>query len=183
MPIGLATSVASFGRAMERVMGHDLDECTLWYVDDILVASDTFDDHLQDLRKVFKRLKEFGVTLNLEKTRLFKNSAQFLGHILVPGGVIPQQEKIDSIRAWKIPTNKKELKTFHGFMSYYRKFIPNFSSTMAPFYQLIKQQQVAWKWGEEMTEHFNKCKNLILDDMLLMNPNLNKPFTVYVDSR
>lgn len=153
------------------VMGHGLDDCTLWYVDDILVASDTFEDHVKDLKRVFIRLKEFGVTLNLDKTRLFKNSAPFLGHVLVPGGVIPQQEKINSIKDWKIPSNKKELKTFLWFISYYRKFIPNFSAMMATFYQLIKQQ-VTWKWGIEMTTHFDKCKDLFRNYMLLLNPDL-----------
>lgn len=65
-------------------------------------------------------------------------------------------------------------------MSYYRKFIPNFFAMMAPFSQLIKQK-VIWKWKNEMTTHFNECKNLFRNDMLLINPDLRKPFTVYVD--
>lgn len=101
LPFGLSTSVASFGRAIEMLMGHGLDDCTLWYVDDMLIASGTFEDHIKDLKRVFVRLKKFGLTLNLDKTRLFKNSAPFLGHLLVPGVLVHNRRKLIAFKIGK----------------------------------------------------------------------------------
>ena len=145
------------------------------------MTSDSLDSHERDLRRVLDRLRASGVKLNLKKTRLFRDRASFLGHVLVPVGVIPQREKIRNIKKWTTPTNKKELKSFLRFAPLYRKFIPNFATMKSSFYKLLKKG-VPWVWDQAMTPRFEECKQLFREDAVLVNPDLRRPFIVYVDS-
>ena len=123
MPFGLTNAPGTFQRLMNKIMKPVLYESALVYLDDIIVFSKTLEDHIRHLETVFKILAEAGLKLKLKKCDFFKESINYLGHIVSREGVMPNSAKIDAIASYPEPTNSKELRSFLGLASYYRKFV------------------------------------------------------------
>ena len=138
MPFGLTNAPATFQRLMERCL-EDLNLRTcLVYLDDIVFGK-SFDETLERLEAVLKRLGKFGLKLKPSKCKLFLNEIPFLGHIVSDKGVAPDPSKVKSVTDWlsNPPSSTSELQTFLGFVGYYRSFIQNFSAIAQPLYQLL----------------------------------------------
>ena len=116
MPMGLSNSAATFQRVMESVMGAANFECCLLYLDDLIVFSSDFDQHLHRLDKVLTKLEDAGLKLKPSKCCLFQHKIKYLGHILSEEGVKTDDDKIEKILKWPVPTNKKQLHRFLGFL-------------------------------------------------------------------
>ena len=112
---------------MESCLGKlNLSWCII-YLDDIIVFSQTPEEHLVTLQAVFDKLKAAGLKLKPSKCELFKKQINYLGHVVGQEGVSTDPDKIKTVTEWPRPTNVTEVRTFLGFVSYYRRFIPNFS--------------------------------------------------------
>ncbi len=125
---------------MEEVLGDLIAEddktCQI-YLDDVLVASKTIEEHFQRLRKVFGKFREAGLKLSPKKCHLFRSKVKYLGHIVSEHGVETDPDKVDRIRNWLVPTNANELRTFLGFAGYYRRFVKDFSKISKPLSLLL----------------------------------------------
>ena len=122
MAFGLTNAPATFQRLMEACMGElHLKECLI-FLDDILIFSKTFEEHLSRLG-VFSRLKKHNLKLKPSKCELFMKEVKYLGHIVSENGVQTDPEKVKALKKWPIPTNVKTLRSFLGFTGYYRRFI------------------------------------------------------------
>ena len=127
MPFGLTNDPAPFQRLMESCLGElHLNWCII-YLDDIIVFSWTPEEHLHRLKAVFNKLKAAGLKLKPSKCNLFKQQNSYLGHVVGNEGVSTDPEKIKAVTEWPQPTSVTEVRSFLGFVSYYRRFIPNFS--------------------------------------------------------
>jgi len=163
VPFGLNISNTAFGHALEAVLNvslpdfeHKMNDLHI-YVDDLLVSSTSFNEHLQRLRILFQKIAVSDMTLELTKCEFVKQQIKFLGHIISSSGMSMDPEKLMAIRSFAKPRTKKELQSFIGFCNFYRKFADHHASLIAPLTNLIKQG-VPWKFGEEELKMFYRVK-------------------------
>ncbi|KAJ8367563.1 hypothetical protein AAFF_G00314520 [Aldrovandia affinis] len=108
----------------------------LVFIDDLIIFSDTLEEHEARLMKVLKQLKECGLKLSPEKCKFFQNSVKYLGHIVSQYGVETDPSKIEALKTWPRPQNLKELRAFLGFSGYYRRFVQDYSKIVKPLNDL-----------------------------------------------
>ncbi|GBP68445.1 Retrovirus-related Pol polyprotein from transposon 17.6 [Eumeta japonica] len=159
MPFGLRNAPATFQRLIDRFRSSSTlrNVTILGYIDDLIVISDSFEQHLIDLRAVFDRLREFNLHANRPKCVFAKETVKYLGHIITPQGIAPDPDKINAIVDMKEPTTVKHLKSFLQTCSWFRKFVPNFSQIAQPLTMLTKKNQ-SWKWEEAQRTAFHELK-------------------------
>lgn len=136
MPQGVTNAPSTFQRLMERCMGDINLKEVLVFLDDLIVFSDSIEEHETRLLHVLSRLKEYGLKLSLEKCKFFQESVRYLGHIVSRNGVETDPQKIEALKTWPSPRNLKELRLFLGFAGYYRRFIQDFSKIVKPLNDL-----------------------------------------------
>lgn len=138
MPFGLTTAPAIFQELMSRVL-EGLDKFTVAYLDDILIYSASLEDHLAHIQQVFNRLREHSLRLKLKKCSFLKSETNYLGFVIDETGIKPEAKKVDVIKALAPPTTVREVRSFIGMCSYYRRFIPNFSGIAEPIISLTRK--------------------------------------------
>lgn len=145
IPFGLSSAPSEFQRSMEECLMGLRDEICQPYLDDNLVHSRTFDDHLRDVRKVLQRYQQHGVKLTAKKCELFKNQVRFLGKMVTKEGYSMDPAETAPVQALKDrkPATVGELRKVLGFISYYRAYIQNFSRIAKPLYALLSVEKVA----------------------------------------
>lgn len=130
MPFGLTNAPATFQRLIDSVLGADLEPYVLVYLDDIVVISPDFDTHLETLGKVFDRLHRAGLTVNREKCQFCRSELRYLGYVVDRQGLRVDPEKVEALLGVSSPVNVTQVRSFVGMASWYRRFIPSFSSLM-----------------------------------------------------
>ena len=181
MSFGLTNAPATFQRTMNNIFVQYLDEFILVYLDDILIFSVKVKDHPNQCRIAFETLRKNNFLCNNDKCTFAVTEVGFAGHIIEDGTVKMDPSKISAISKWKSPTNITEVRSFHGFCNYYRRFIKDFGIIMAPITKLL-QKDCEWYWGSEQQEAFNLLKKLITSEPILRLPNNLFPFIIHVDA-
>lgn len=181
MPMGISNAPPSFQRLMELVLrGLHWSVCLI-YLDDIIVYSADFPQHLQHLCEVFQRFRTAGLKLKPSKCHLACSSVTFLGHRVSSSGVEPDPSNIDKVKTWPIPTSATQVRAFLGLCSYYRRFIRHFARTAEPLYHLT-HKGVSFSWSAEANEAFNVLKQALTSSPIMAFPNLSAPFLLYTDA-
>jgi hypothetical protein len=139
LPFGLKTAVGSFCRAMNVILGPEVREFTVNYIDDLLIVSDSFEQHLEHLDKVLSRLQDAKMTINLEKSSFLQEEVRFLGHILSSNGVGTDPEKVKAIQEFPVPKTPKHLRAFLALCGYYRRFSDRYSDAVVPLTRLLRR--------------------------------------------
>ena len=143
--MGLSNSAPAFERLMERVLSGLTWKTCLVYLDDINIFSRTFENNLANLREVLERLKEAHLKLSPKKCHFCKTKVIFLGHIVSAEGVSTDPSKIKAMKDWPIPRNVKEVRSFLGLTSYYRKCIYIYTDKSKTLHKIIeKNQKCTW---------------------------------------
>src|SRR5262249_53863141 len=148
---------------------------TLVYLDDIIIYSSTFEDHLQHLNEVFQRLRSAELVAKLSKCEFCCPELVFLGHTVSARGVAPDPSKISAIQALKQPTDITTLRKFLGLTGYYRRFVNNYSKIGAPLFKLLKKN-IPFKWEHAQEEAFKQLKENLTSAPILGYPNFKKLF-------
>lgn len=148
MPFGLCNAPATFERLMETVLRNLRWDICLVYLDDIIVVGNTIRDMIQNLTLVFDRLLAASLKLKARKCTLFAKEVEYLGHIVSERGIATSPEKIKVVKQWPIPSNLTELRSFVGFCSYYRRFVPNFAMIAKPLHDLTKKN-ITFRWNDD----------------------------------
>ena len=197
MPFGLTNAGASFCRLMEMCIGDQQYVTLLFYLDDICIFAETADQMLDRIEFVFSRLKEFNLKIKPKKSHFFQTSVTFLGHILSANGVSPNPEKVAKIKDWPTPKTPKEVHSFVGLASYYRRFIPNFAKWAGPLHALIvpasfkqkirrgemkKSDLPEFQWTSACQEGFDQLKKALTEAPVLAYPDYSKPFILETDA-
>lgn len=181
MPFGLCNAPATFERLMEQVLQKLLSKICLVYLDDVIIFSQSFDGMIENLREVFLRLRSANLKLNPKKCVLFGRDVKYLGHVVSEKGITTDPEKINAVRNWPVPQNKKQIRSFLGFCSYYRKFIKGFSSIAKPLYNLTKNAS-RFEWTTQCQETFNSLKQVLTSSSVLSFPKENGMFILDTDA-
>ena len=181
MPFGLKNAAMSF----QIFMGHVLMDLNwkhvLCYIDDILIFSGSFQEHLQHLQLVFNRLKEAGLTLKAYKCHFCVEKVLYLGHVITKDGIFVDEKKTEKISKYQIPKSQTEVRSFLGLCNYYRRFVKNFSKLATPLNQLL-QEDTKFNWSQECEESFQALKHAFVTAPMLKYPDMNAPFILSTDA-
>lgn len=140
MPFGLTNAPATFQRLMECVLAGLTGEQCLIYIDDIIVFSSTFQEHLDRLERVFLKLQDAGLKLRSEKCHFIQKAVKYLGHVVSAKGICPDPAKTDVVANYPIPKHAREVKQFMGLCIYYRRFVEGYSEIAAPLFKLLSKE-------------------------------------------
>jgi len=166
---------------MDIVMtGLNLDIC-LVYLDDIILYSATLEQHLERLVAVMERLRGAGLKLKPEKCSLFQRSVSFLGHVISGDGIGTDPQKTQLVAEWPTPTCVRELRSFLGLASYYRRFVKDFATLASPLHRLMKKDG-DFKWANVEQESFNALKVVLTTPLVLAMPTDQGEFTLDTDA-
>lgn len=178
-PFGMKNSGATFQRLMNTLC-QDVDDCNA-YVDDVVIFSTDWDEHLKTMRQFFTKTRKANLTINLVKSEFGHAQLQYLGHIVGSGKVLPREAKVEAIDKFPVPSTKKELMRFLGMTGYYRKFVPNFSTIAEPLTKLLKKE-VKFIWNDFCQESFEKLRSILKEHPVLASPDFAKPFRLTIDA-
>ncbi|XP_076247766.1 uncharacterized protein LOC143187432 [Calliopsis andreniformis] len=181
MPFGLCNAPATFERLMETVLQGLNWRICLVYLDDIIIHARTFDEEVEHLRQVFQRLRNAKLLMNPKKCDFLKRETKYLGHIVTGKGVKTDPEKIRAIAEWPVPANIKELRSFLGLCTYYRKFVRNFSDIAKPLHQLTENKQT-FIWTEQHQKTFERLKSCLISSPVLAYPIEGADFILDTDA-
>ena len=190
MPFGLTNAPATFQRLMESCLGELHLNWYIIYLDDIIVFSRTPAEHLHRLKAVISKLRAAGLKLKPTKCDLFKQQINYLGYVVSKEGVSTDPDKIAAVTEWPQPTTVTEVRSFLGFVSYYRRFIPNFFKVAKPLNQLLQNlegtpsQKKKFKvyWGPEQKEAFETLQKLCTESPILAYADFKAPFVLHTDA-
>ncbi|XP_071487082.1 uncharacterized protein [Diadema antillarum] len=181
MPFGLVNAPASFSRLMRRLL--DRLGGTVNYIDDILIYSTTWEEHLRTLTELFRRLRAAKLTARPSKCFIGQTSVEFLGHVIEHGQVRPRPEKLKAIQEVSQPQTKRELRSFLGMANYYRKFIPNYAAVAAPLTDRTRNAEPnKVKWETSQEQAFTTLKEKLSNPPILHLPDLSQDFILRTDA-
>ncbi|XP_041452935.1 uncharacterized protein LOC121406002 isoform X3 [Lytechinus variegatus] len=181
MPFGLVNAPATFTRMMRQVL-QGLEK-TDNFIDDILIHTKTWENHIEVLTALLERLRSVHLTAKPSKCEVGCQSLEFLGHVVGKGTLRPQSDKLLKIQDAKPPRTKKELRSFLGFVGYYRRFIPNFAAVASPLTDLTKAKLPnRIEWGDSQEGAFNALKAHLASSPILQLPNSDKPYFLRTDA-
>lgn len=181
MAFGLHSAPATFQRLLDRVIGPELEPRVFAYLDDLIVTSATFNEHLDLLKLVFKKLRDAGLKINREKCQFCRTELKYLGHVVNSQGINTDPEKVRAVTEFPTPTCVRSLRSFLGLASWYRRFVPDFAKISAPLTKLLKKT-VRWNWTEVQDQAMSLLKSRLTTAPTLVCPNFLIPFEVHVDA-
>ena len=179
-PFGLKNAGQDFQRLMDQILG-DVPH-TFVYLDDILIASETMEEHLEDLKNVFQILEANGLVVNRKKCVLGKKSIEFLGHLVDENGIRPLPEKVEAIRKVKPPTTIKELQRFLGMVNYYRRFLPKAAHHLYYLFEALGEKPKKLNWDQNMQQSFDAIKDALAKATMLHHPDSSLPLAITSDA-
>ena len=138
MPYGVVGGPATFQELSDRIIGPEMEPHAFSYLDDIIIVTETFEEHLKWLNHVLRRIKDADLTINREKSEFYRNEVKFLGVLVNRDGFKPEPDKVAPILDYPAPKNLKPLRRFLGMASWYRKFLPDLATIAGPLTQLTK---------------------------------------------
>ena len=179
-PFGLKTAGQSFQRLMDSIL-MDIPHVFV-YIDDVLVASSSPEEHIEDLTRLFKRLQENGLVINAKKCLFGQTSLDFLGYKVDAEGIRPMEDRVQAIREQTPPTSIKELQRFLGMINYYRRFIPRAAHHLYALFEALKGKPKSLIWTEACQAAFNAVKEALSSATLLHHPRHGAPLAVTTDA-
>ncbi|MCO5553915.1 hypothetical protein L7F22_007441 [Adiantum nelumboides] len=180
MPFGLTNAPATFNRMMERIF-RPHHNFTGVFFNDVVIYSKSMEEHKKHLQIIFQALRDNKLFINQKKSEFFLQEIQYLGHIISKSGIHMDPSKLEVIKEWPNPRNLHELRSFIGMCAYYRRFIEKFSLIAGPLHDLTKKN-VKYVWTERKQEAFDKLKQKLTSQPVLVLPDLSKPFEVQCDA-
>ncbi|CAI7839879.1 unnamed protein product [Closterium sp. NIES-54] len=178
MPFGLRNASAVFQKVMDSVLWGV--ECAACYIDDVVIFSTTEQQHLQDVEKTLAAIEAAGLTCHPKKCRWGEQTVQYLGYEVKGGQIGIQQAKVEVLDRLREPRDKLGLRAVLGFLSYYKRFVPNFSKRAAVLNRLLREDK-AWEWGEAQKGALQALMAAVKTATVLKLPAADHPFTLYTD--
>jgi hypothetical protein len=182
LPMGLCNAPSSFMRQMAKVFSPYLDKFLILYVDDLLVKSQSMQEHIEHLRQVLQRMREQKLYAKPSKCEFGKSELKFLGHIVSRQGVKPDPGKVKALQDWPVPQTVHELRSFMGLANYFRRFVRGFSRTAVPLTNLLNSKGKLVDWGPEQDIAFQQLKAALASAPVLRVADPRRPFLLNCDA-
>ena len=179
LPFGVSSAPGIFQQVIEAVL-KGIKNVAI-YLDDILVTGSSVEDHLATLEEVFVRLQQAGLRVQKNKCEFLKPSVTYLGFMIDEHGLHPVASKVDAIHNAPSPASVQEFKSYLGLLTYYSKFLPNLSSTLAPLYSLLRKNQ-PWLWGKAQQDAFEYSKSVLTTSSFLTHFDPTLPLILACDA-
>ena len=185
MPFGLKNAPAAFQRLMQTVL-RDLNpgdgpDFVSVYLDDILIFSQTLEDHFNHLQKVVQRIKEANLKLKPSKCHFLHQEIDYLGHVISAKGLKPNPKLTEVVQQFPVPKDIKGVRQFLGLSSYYRRFVPSFAKIAQPLYALTRKE-VPFQWMPSCQDSFLTLKKCLTEPPVLAYPDFNLDFYLETDA-
>ncbi|CAF4152957.1 unnamed protein product, partial [Rotaria sordida] len=190
LPQGITNGPATFQRVINHILGPTRWKYALAYIDDVIIYSKTFEEHLSHLNEICQILKEARFRLNPEKCEIARTQTDYLGHRIQNGEIRPSPTNIHGLLNTRLPQTADEACKFVKAAEYYRKFIPNFSQIAEPLRKFVPTTRTQKKKGQktiitltsEEIKAFEQLKKFLTTDLVLRLPNNRFPFKVQTDA-
>ena len=184
MPFGLCNTPSTFQRTVDMLLSGYRSRTCLVYLDEIIVFSNTAEEHVDHVREVLTVLKEAGFSLKLKKCIFFAKFVDYLGHVIRPGRLEVATQNTEALKCFKEPTTQTELRSFLGLCNVYRRFVPNFARTAAPLNAFLKKGCTTElpPFNEEQSAAFEQLKKALLSPPILRLPRADLPYSVDTDA-
>ena len=197
MPQGLKSAPATFQRLMQVTLDEVIFKSVLVYLDDIMIYSKTFEEHLKQVDRVLELIIEAGLKLKPSKCTFLKDEIKYLGHTISAEGIRGNDEKIKAISEWPRPKNVENLRSFLGLASYFRKFVKDFSKIAGPLHDVVTKKLAQNKekgkrksceinpdvdWGDREEAAFVLLKKKLTEAPMLAFADFEKPFILETDA-
>jgi ribonuclease HI len=163
------------------VLGDSLGGYVVTYVDDLVVHSATFEDHLIHLDTVLQKLSTAGFTINATKCSFCKTQIKFLGHVINSEALLPDEDRVKAILSYPPPRNQKQLRRYLGVCNFHQQFIPNYAQFVAPLLILLKKGQ-KWKWNSDLQEAFETLRDRFAHSIKLVHPDSEADYIINTDA-
>lgn len=181
IPMGANFGSQALSRVLDIILSDFKFNFVFHYVDDIIVYSSGFSEHIEHLRLVLNKLREVGLTVNPDKVSLCKQQVKFLGYLIGRDVLIMDPDKIAPVVNFPRPSSLKGVQKFLGLLGYYSRFIPNFADLAAPLNEL-RRQEVPFMWGLAQEKAFCMLKKKLSSPPVLHLPDFSKRFVVQADA-
>lgn len=178
--MGLHTSPNSFQMFMDKILRGLTFKSCLCYLDDVLICSETYEQHLSDLSEIFKRFRHAGLKLNPGKCSFAQSSCIFLEHHISKEGIRPPPDRVQALNEYPSPRNVKQLKRALGMFGWFRKYITNYSIIAERLTRLLKKN-TSFVWSFEQETAFKELKSKLVNSEILAFPRFDLPFNLAVD--
>jgi hypothetical protein len=181
MTFGLKNAVATYQRAMNYIFHELIGKIVEIYIDDVVIKSLNHDSHLKDVKRTLECTRKHGLKMNPNKCAFGVSAGEFLGFLVHEGGIEVSKKSMRAIDEVVPQTNLKELQSLLGKINFVRRFISNLSQKVLPFSPLLKiKKDQKFIWGDEQQKAFDEIKQYMKEPPVLVPPQLNKPFKLYV---
>jgi transposase InsO family protein len=181
LPMGISVGCQVLSRVIDSLFGDIKHKFVYNFMDDLVVYSDSMEEHTRHLSEVFTRLQKAGFTLNPDKLRLAREEIPFLGHMVSCKGISILPERVEVIRAFPPPKNLKAVRRFLGMVGFYGRFINRFSQIAEPLH-LLKRKGVKFVWGDAQQLAFQQLKHALSTPPVLQIPDFSKSFALMCDA-
>ena len=185
MPFGLCNATATF----QRLMAHALIGVTkkygnlvMCYVDDVVIATPTLEDHIERLDEVFACMKRSGLKCKPSKFEILKDSIKYLGRMVDKHGIRPDTDAVEAVLTWKSPKTEHQLMSFLGFANYYREFIKGYADKVYPMQQLMRHKGKKFTWNNAAEESFQRTKKELCEAPVLGMPTEKGMYVLDTDA-
>lgn len=185
VPFGLTNSAQAQQRLMDSILGPEIEPFGFVYLDDVILISSSFDDHITLLNEVFSRLKSANLTINYNKCQFFRESLNYLGFVVDKNGLRTNPDKVEAMVNYPRPKNSTEVKRFLGLASWYRRFVPHFSTIVSPLNELLKGgkgKKLPIQWNDVAEKAFQDVKQALVSAPILSSPDFSLKFTIQCDA-
>ena len=180
LPFSIGIGVQTFSFVINKAIGQCSDFAAN-YLDDIIVFSRTAEDHLKHLEQVFAAVQKADLKIKASKSDFFKSHVCYLGFLISKSGIRCDKSKVEAINKITTPTSIEEVQHFNGLCSYYCKFILHYNDITKCFNNMTKKGAV-FKWTKECDTAFKSLKEKLMEEPVLMNPQVNKDYVIHCDA-
>jgi hypothetical protein len=174
MPFGLTNAPATFQAFLNDVLRECLDVFVVIYLDDILIYSETLEEHYEHVRCVLRHLRDAELQVKLEKCQFHVTKVEFLGYVISPDGISMDPAKVAAIKNWPVPKSVRDIQVFIGFTNFYRRFIKSFSDVARPVLRFLKKN-ILFAWDKPAQTAFDDLKESFSTEPILVHFDPEKP--------
>ena len=185
MPFGLCNATATFQRLMAQALTRvtkKYGNLVMCYVDDVVIATPTLEDHIDRLDEVFGCMKRAGLKCKPSKSEILRDSIKYLGRMVDRHGVRPDREAVEAVLTWKAPRTDTQLLSFLGFANYYREIIKGYADKVYPMQKLMRNKGKKFEWNDEAQVAFENIKRELCEAPVLGMPTEKGMYVLDTDA-